>query len=127
MVDLDHFKRVNDTWGHDAGDRVLRAFAEAAAATLRSQDRLGRYGGEEWLLVSPGAGAAELQAIFRRLRERFAAMPIEGLPQPHGLSFSMGGAPDHPGCASIDALITEADRRLYRAKNEGRDRLCAID
>ena len=125
MLDLDHFKRVNDTHGHDVGDAALKAFAEAARHALRSQDRMGRWGGEEWLLVAPGAGEAELLAIFQRIRERFVATPIEGLPFPHGLSFSMGGAryieAEH---ADLDAVIHQADERLYRAKAGGRDQAC---
>lgn len=122
MIDLDHFKRVNDTHGHGAGDELLRAFAEAGAQVLRGQDRLGRWGGEEWLLVMPGTPGAELPNVFERLRERYRGMRVPGLPHPHGCTFSMGGAtasPDAP--ATLQALIAQADENLYRAKAEGRD------
>jgi diguanylate cyclase (GGDEF)-like protein len=122
LIDLDHFKRVNDSYGHDTGDHVLQAFASAAARTLRAQDRLGRYGGEEWLLVVPGASAADMRAIFARLRTGFANTPIDGLPAPHALTFSMGAVIGNGKHADVQALIAEADRRLYGAKAGGRDR-----
>ena len=123
VVDLDHFKRVNDRHGHAAGDRVLIAFARAAQGVLRGQDRIGRYGGDEWLLVMPGAGVGELAPAFERLRERFAAEAIEGLSVPHGLTLSMGGAELGPGTESLEDLIAEADRQLFLAKDDGRNAL----
>ncbi len=127
VIDLDHFKKINDTWGHDVGDRVLKAFAAAALSALRSQDRIGRYGGEEWLLVAPGTSAAEMDAIFKRIRTTFSATAIEGLVMPHRISFSMGSASDSADHSGPDTLITQADQRLYRAKASGRDRLVATD
>ena len=123
MIDLDHFKQVNDSLGHAGGDAVLRALVAAARKVLRGQDRLGRWGGEEWLLVMPGTAAAELPAVFERLRAEFAATPAEGVAGPHGSSFSMGGAEMRADIASLEALVEEADRQLYRAKADGRDRL----
>ena len=124
VIDLDHFKLFNDTWGHSGGDSVLRAFATAATSVLRGQDRLGRWGGEEWLLVLPGTAVDEMPAVFERLRKKFAATTAEGVTGPHGCTFSMGAAQLNADAADLDALIAEADRQLYRAKNEGRDRLC---
>lgn len=124
IIDLDHFKVINDTWGHSGGDSVLRAFAGAATGVLRGQDRLGRWGGEEWLLVLPGTAVDELPAVFERLRARFAATPADGVAGAHGCSFSMGAAQLDADAPDLDALIAEADRQLYRAKREGRDRLC---
>ena len=124
LIDLDHFKRVNDTLGHAAGDAVLRALAQAAQEVLRGQDRLGRWGGEEWLLVMPGTAAAEVPAVFERLRQCFATTPAEGLEGAHGCSFSMGAAALTADTGSLDALIAQCDHQLYRAKQEGRDRLC---
>jgi diguanylate cyclase (GGDEF)-like protein len=80
---------------------------------LRGQDRLGRWGGEEWLLVMPGTPGAELPNVFERLRERYRGMRVPGLPHPHGCTFSMGGAtasPDAP--ATLQALIAQADENL---------------
>ena len=124
IIDLDHFKAVNDSLGHSGGDQVLRAFAAAATSVLRGQDRLGRWGGEEWLLVLPGTAVEELPAVFERLRTRFAAASVEGLAGPHGCTFSMGAAQLGTRIMGLDELIAEADRQLYRAKHEGRNRLC---
>lgn len=123
LVDLDNFKAVNDRHGHAVGDRVLMAFATIARSVLRGQDRIGRYGGDEWLLVMPGAGPAQIEQVFERLRGALAAQSIDGLPQPHGLTLSMGAAGLADAVDSLDALIEEADRHLYRAKADGRDAL----
>jgi diguanylate cyclase (GGDEF)-like protein len=123
IVDLDNFKRVNDRYGHATGDRVLNAFAQAARDVLRGQDRMGRYGGDEWLLVMPGASAEELSRIFERLRTSLSAQLVAGLPRPHGITVSMGGAELTRAVETLDALIGEADRQLYRAKADGRDAL----
>ncbi len=121
MLDLDHFKRVNDSLGHAGGDAVLRALVAAARGVLRGQDKLGRWGGEEWLLVMPGTAVAELPALFDRLRTAFANTPAEGVAGAHGCSFSMGGAQLQADAANLDALVAAADRQLYRAKADGRD------
>ncbi|MEY3253448.1 MAG: hypothetical protein RL227_2421 [Pseudomonadota bacterium] len=123
LIDLDHFKQVNDQHGHATGDAVLRAFATAVPAMLRAPDRLGRWGGEEFLLVLPGTAQHELAGVFLRLRAAFASATVPGLPVPHGRSFSMGGAEAGVDGAGIDALVEVADRRLYDAKAAGRDRL----
>ena len=123
VVDLDHFKQVNDRGGHAAGDRVLRAFAQAAGDVLRGQERMGRYGGDEWLLVMPGTGMEELAMVFERLRHQLAAQSVHGLPNPHGITLSMGAAALRDSVESVEALVDEADRQLYRAKAEGRNTL----
>jgi diguanylate cyclase (GGDEF)-like protein len=123
LIDLDHFKQFNDTWGHAGGDGVLRAFALAATAVLRGQDRLGRWGGEEWLLVMPGSSVHELELVFERLRRRFAETTAAGVAGAHGCTFSMGAAQLGDDTPSLDALIAECDRQLYRAKSEGRNLL----
>lgn len=124
LVDLDHFKRVNDRLGHDAGDRVLRAVAQTAGEVLRGQERIGRWGGDEWLLVMPGTAIDEMPEVFERLRARLAAQPMAGLPAAHGVTLSMGAAALGERFESVDALVEEAERQLLRAKAEGRDRLC---
>jgi diguanylate cyclase (GGDEF)-like protein len=124
LIDLDHFKRVNDTHGHAGGDAVLRALAAAGAGVLRAQDTLGRWGGEEWMVVLPGLALGELPAVHERLRRRFAETVAEGIPGPHGVTFSMGAAELGPATPTLDALIAACDVQLYRAKATGRDRLC---
>ena len=123
LIDLDHFKRVNDTWGHAIGDAALRGFVKAVSGGLRHQDRLGRWGGEEFLLVMPGTTGAELPLVFERLRSLFARAGIEGLPVPHGLTFSMGAAELSADDVDLDAFIARADRQLYEAKAAGRNAL----
>lgn len=123
MIDFDHFKQINDQHGHGVGDSVLKTFAIAAGDVLRGQDRLGRWGGEEWLLVMPGTRLQETAAVFERLRERFAHLPLPGLPDHDRCSFSMGAATLGPDGSTVDDLIEAADEALYRAKAQGRDRL----
>jgi len=123
LVDVDHFRQVNDRAGNAVGDRVLRAFAQCADEVLRGQERIGRYGGDEWLLVMPGIAAEELPAVFERLRSRLAAQSIHGLPHPHGITVSMGAAVLSDAAESVEALVDEAERQLHRAKAEGRDTL----
>lgn len=123
MIDHDHFKDVNDQHGHATGDALLRAFAQAAPGVLRAPDRLGRWGGEEFLLVLPGTSSAEMPAVFARLRAAFAAATVEGLPSPHRRSFSMGAAEAGAATPALEDLVGAADTQLYRAKAEGRDRL----
>jgi diguanylate cyclase (GGDEF)-like protein len=123
FIDFDHFKQVNDVYGHPAGDAVLRAFAQAAGGVLRGQDRLGRWGGEEWLLVMPGTRLAEIDSVFERLRERFAITLVPGQPAAARCTFSMGAAELGPDSTTLEAMIEAADRALYRAKADGRNRL----
>jgi diguanylate cyclase (GGDEF)-like protein len=124
MIDLDHFKQVNDRHGHATGDEVLRALAASANQVLRGHDRLGRWGGEEWLLVAPGTSLGDMPDLFDRLRQCFEGMPIPGLDGTHGFSFSMGAAQLTPQVDTLDALVAQADLQLYRAKSEGRNRIC---
>ncbi len=123
LVDVDHFKQVNDRLGHSVGDRVLRALAQSAGEVLHGQERVGRWAGDEWLLVLPGTAIDEMPQVFERLRERFAAQPIAGLPVPHGITLSMGVAALGETIETIELLVEEAERQLLRAKAEGRDRL----
>jgi diguanylate cyclase (GGDEF)-like protein len=125
VIDLDHFKQVNDRFGHGVGDAVLRAFAQSASEVLRGQDRMGRWGGEEWLLVMPGTRLDEIDGVYERLRERFAALPMPGLPAGARCTFSMGAAELEAGVTTVEALVATADAALYRAKDEGRNRLAA--
>jgi diguanylate cyclase (GGDEF)-like protein len=112
LIDLDHFKRFNDAFGHLAGDRLLKTCAAAWRARLRTGDLLARYGGEEFILLLPGAGASDAEALLARLRE---SMPSEQ-------TFS-AGLVTWDGTAGSEELIAEADRALYSAKAAGRDRV----
>lgn len=121
LLDLDHFKRINDRWGHPMGDRVLQNFARRCAAQLRGADRLGRYGGEEFLLILPGADTASALASARRLHQ---AARLPASPDHPGCSTSVGVATVRAGDAGLGALLARADAQLYRAKEQGRDQVC---
>ncbi|HNJ84619.1 MAG TPA: GGDEF domain-containing protein, partial [Piscinibacter sp.] len=126
LLDLDHFNQINERLGQGGGDRVLRAVAQAAGEVLRGQERIGRWGGDEWLLVMPGTAIDEMPEVFERLRAKVAAQHLPGLPAPHGVTLSMGAAALGEAFESVEALVEEAERQLLRAKAEGRDRLrCA--
>ena len=125
LIDLDHFKRINDTHGHGAGDQVLRRFADAAAQTAARPDVLARWGGEEFLLVMPATDEAEGEATLQRLRQRLAALSFDDVAPGLRVTFSAGVA----ACRAEDDLertIDLADRAMYEAKRSGRDRVqCA--
>lgn len=120
LLDLDHFKRINDTHGHPAGDAALRHFAQLIGPTLRRTDLFGRYGGEEFLVVIPGAGAAEARAAAERLRRRVSENPAVVGEVTIPLTVSIGVASGDEG---LEALVARADGALYQAKNEGRDQV----
>jgi two-component system cell cycle response regulator len=122
MVDLDHFKTVNDTFGHLAGDRVLRAVAGSMRHVLREGDILVRYGGEEFLAVLPGASAADLLELAERLRRAVSATEVPDHDMRIKVTASVGAAsyPEHD-VASASELVGSADEALYIAKRSGRD------
>lgn len=121
IVDLDHFKSINDTYGHAAGDAVLRAFAAEAQAVLRGTDMIGRWGGEEFLLLLPETPPGDPTLGVARLRERLEKMqPGAGLPDVR-VRFSAGFARYEEG-EPVDQAIERADRALYAAKSAGRNR-----
>jgi diguanylate cyclase (GGDEF)-like protein len=122
LIDLDHFKSINDELGHAIGDNVLVAFANASSRQLRSQDRFGRFGGEEFLLVMPGADLAQVPYVFERLRRALNETPIAGLPEGRAITFSLGAAELRGVADDLESIIQRADRALYRAKQAGRDR-----
>jgi len=121
LIDIDHFKTVNDRHGHAAGDAVLRHFAMALQASLRSTDFAGRWGGEEFLVVTPQASAETAAALVERLREALAATSFDALVPGLHITFSAGVAECAPG-EDLHLAIERADRALYQAKQTGRDR-----
>ncbi len=122
LIDLDHFKSINDALGHGVGDQVLNAFAETCGRQLRSQDRLGRFGGEEFLLVMPGADLTLVPYVFERLRGALQDPSIPGLPEGRAITFSLGAAEMRGVADDMESIIQRADRALSRAKHAGRDR-----
>lgn len=122
LIDIDHFKSINDECGHAVGDAVLAAFAELCSQQLRSNDKLGRYGGEEFLLIMPGSDLAQIPQVFTRLRDSIQLMQFPGLPPGKSTTFSMGAVEVTGPADDLDKLIKRADDALYRAKQGGRDR-----
>jgi diguanylate cyclase (GGDEF)-like protein len=126
MMDLDFFKRVNDDYGHQAGDRVLADFAATARQSVRTEDLVGRYGGEEFCAVLPGADLAKALEIAERIRAAVAARPLAGLPSTITVSIGVvAGALS--AATSLDAAIGLADKALYEAKHGGRNRVVGIN
>jgi len=121
LFDADHFKRVNDTRGHAAGDAVLIGIAQRVKAELRPYDVVGRFGGEEFLAVLPGVGADTLPMLGERLRAAIDAAPFAIPGGTLAVTVSAGGAVCGPD-ETDDALIQRADDALYRAKHAGRNR-----
>jgi diguanylate cyclase (GGDEF)-like protein len=118
VLDLDHFKAINDAHGHPYGDRILRRTAEALAGAVRPHDTVARMGGEEFALLLPGADAEAAHAIAERARAAVAAVPVRG----RALTCSAGVASHRGADAAPERLLAQADRALYRAKAAGRNR-----
>jgi diguanylate cyclase (GGDEF)-like protein len=128
MLDIDHFKRINDSYGHPAGDEVLREVARRIRGALRPFDALGRYGGEEFLIVLSNCGPVDAILVAERVAEAVRALPIR-LPSGESIqaTVSLGvhaGVP-HLGTGEHGDWIEEADQALYRSKAGGRDRVSA--
>jgi len=126
MVDLDHFKRVNDTYGHLAGDEVLKAVAATVRRSVRDYDCVGRFGGEEFVVLLPGLPSPDVLAIAERVRQAIAQLrvPLSGTHTILStLSASIGVATYPSSAAGIDELVHAADTALYRAKRGGRNRV----
>lgn len=128
MADIDHFKRINDTCGHQQGDVVLKAVAEAIVDELREYDLASRFGGEEFALLLPGAQLAQATAAAERIRKRVANLKFEGCLKQLGLTISLGvAAGPRKDIREIDDLVRLSDDALYAAKREGRNRVVIAD
>jgi two-component system, cell cycle response regulator len=129
MLDLDRFKAVNDTWGHQAGDRVLVELADILRETARDIDRLGRYGGEEFIALLPETCIDEAAVFVERVRREVARRPFDvDREEPLRMTLSAGVATyPHPGMDSPETLVRLADEALYTAKRSGRNRVVRFD
>jgi diguanylate cyclase (GGDEF)-like protein len=127
LFDIDHFKKVNDTHGHPAGDAVLGTIAKRVAKLIRVEDVLARYGGEEFAIVVRGIPMEGLVALAERIRAAVAASSAQyqNLPIPVTVSVGVASLEECDAHATGDLLVALADERLYRAKHEGRNRVCS--
>lgn len=123
MVDIDHFKQINDSYGHPMGDRVIKSLALLLKQRLRKTDMIGRYGGEEFLLVLPGADQEQAIKVADELRERFVQMTFQAAGQAFSSSLSAGVTACQPDLGSCMDWVSLADEALYRAKQQGRNRV----
>jgi diguanylate cyclase (GGDEF)-like protein len=124
MADLDHFKRINDSRGHQAGDEVLCEVARRMQSSLRPYDTLGRFGGEEFLLVLPGCKLEDGVKLAERICQLVRSEPVKARNEPVDVSISLGVAvTNSPAPAELEALLGSADAALYRAKEAGRNRV----
>jgi diguanylate cyclase (GGDEF)-like protein len=126
MVDIDHFKKFNDTYGHQVGDRVLRSVAGVLHDAVRNMDIVARYGGEEFALVFPETQKKDAMAIAERLRQSVSEIPIsEETGDDAKITISLGVATFPGDAEDMRELVNRADVALYEAKNSGRNRVCS--
>jgi diguanylate cyclase (GGDEF)-like protein len=123
FIDLDHFKEINDSFGHQAGDACLCAIIPPIQAELRQSDVIGRYGGEEFVVILSSADTAAAHPIAQRILERVASVRVEGYGQPIGLTCSIGVATSDMLGVWGEHLIAQADAAVYQAKRSGRNRV----
>lgn len=121
MIDLDHFKRINDTHGHDVGDEVLRRVGQTLRQVMRGTDIFGRMGGEEFAVAMPETGLADAMNVAERLRERFAEVRVPTWSEPVAFTVSIGISHLNSAETLLSQLIKRADEALYEAKRRGRD------
>lgn len=122
ILDVDHFKRINDTFGHDQGDEALRLLAATIRASIRADDQVGRLGGEEFGVLLSGASLLDATEVAERIRRNVAAMDFRPNGKHYPLSVSVGGVAYLDQVSFVD-LFRIADKRLYEAKAEGRNRV----
>ncbi|WP_227028708.1 GGDEF domain-containing protein [Azotobacter chroococcum] len=123
LLDIDHFKAINDTHGHAGGDRVLVATARLLESALRKQDVLARWGGEEFILLLPETGLSEAAHLAERLRAALEGLRLQHEGQDIAITASFGIARRKAGQPDLDRLVAEADELLYRSKEMGRNRI----
>ncbi len=126
MFDIDHFKKVNDTYGHASGDEVLKVLAKRVSDAVRDFDMLARYGGEEFVVIMPSASSEQAFTVAERLRTRVGDKPIEvpGSAEPLTITISVGVATTSDPMEMADSLLARADTALYDAKSMGRNCVC---
>lgn len=127
MLDIDRFKLINDTYGHAAGDQVLKEVASRIAKTIRASDFVGRYGGEEFLIIMPSVSFEETVALAERIRSVIREVPFSFAGNSFQITASLGAALTGEGPQAFGMALERADEGLYLAKNGGRDRVAWVD
>jgi diguanylate cyclase (GGDEF)-like protein len=123
IADIDHFKRINDTYGHLAGDSVLRRLADTLRQTVRECDHIGRYGGEEFLIIVPNSDATGAVEMAQRIRDQISRVRFYNDGEEITMTISVGVAHCAEGEESAEAVLSRADTALYQAKNNGRNQV----
>ncbi|MDP1601891.1 MAG: diguanylate cyclase [Legionella sp.] len=126
MIDIDHFKKINDTYGHPVGDIVIKKLATLLLVRLRSQDIVGRYGGEEFAIILPGASHEKSRELCNELREQFSRFTFASDNTTFSVTFSMGISYLYDG-ADAQIIVDDADKALYKAKQLGRNQVVVFD
>lgn len=127
ILDVDHFKQINDSYGHPVGDKILQELVRCCSSNLRDTDLIGRYGGEEFILLLPETTLSDAYIFAERLRQTIAKQLIPITKQKSlSITVSMGGATLNNDILSLETLIELADKALYQAKKNGRNQVCTI-
>ncbi|MGV2288277.1 diguanylate cyclase [Trinickia sp. YCB016] len=126
LFDLDHFKKINDEFGHVVGDTVLRVMAQRVGDAVRAQDTFGRFGGEEFALLLPCTTLEEAMVVAEKIRKTIGDTPVEAEGVSVPVTASVGGAAARAGVSAYEVLINDADAALYSAKRQGRNRSVAF-
>jgi diguanylate cyclase (GGDEF)-like protein len=121
LIDLDHFKQVNDTYGHGVGDQVLKRLSTVLLDIKRENDRVGRFGGEEFMILLQDISATGLESYCRRLLKEIHEMDFRDIAPLSGITVSLGTTMATLVDKNIDQLIQQADEAMYHVKNHGRD------
>ena len=119
LLDIDHFKRINDSYGHPVGDQVIREVANCIRSVIRLSDSLTRWGGEEFIILMPNTGLSSATVLAERIRESIATHDFEGI----GKVTASLGLSEYVPSDSLDEWLDRADRAMYRAKDKGRNRV----
>jgi diguanylate cyclase (GGDEF)-like protein len=127
MIDIDHFKRVNDNFGHDAGDKVLQNFAVIGRDQIRDVDIFGRLGGEEFAILLPDTGFSSAGEVAERLRQAVEEASVRVNDNIAKVTISIGVSTVSASIQNLDILMSSADKALYKAKWEGRNKVCYAD
>jgi diguanylate cyclase (GGDEF)-like protein len=126
LIDVDHFKTINDTWGHGTGDSALKTVVERIQATVRLSDSLGRVGGDEFAVILPHTALKDARMLAERLRASVEGASVAGIDTASPLSLSIGVSAIQPEDASLEHMFERVDKNLYRAKRQGRNQVEAL-